>query len=377
MYRRLLTGSVLLALLASRLTAQVSTGSADVGTAFLTQPAIGSSSVLTAAASYSYATQRGALSATGLGARTPNDLYTGQGVLTAARYAPPLRRARWELAATASGFGVSGLAPSFGGSLLAREHFGGRDAGGFAGVTAGTVGQSAMWWRIFGAHAGGFVRLDDGGLDELSGAVAFTDAKAPSGVAIRYADLFGYWQRRDGPLELLLGAGARARTSGSLGTSGWASGVATLWMTSRLGIVVSGGRALEDVTRGVPSVRYFSVALRVGERNSSDLVAGAARHVAPVRREGSLEVRATGDTMRLVTVHADTARSVALMADFTGWESIAMTRAPNGTWTLERPIATGVHHVVISIDGGPWHVPANLARAADEFGGEVGLLAVP
>jgi hypothetical protein len=33
--------------------------------------------------------------------------------------------------------------------------------------------------------------------------------------------------------------------------------------------------------------------------------------------------------------------------------------------------------VAIRLDGGPWHAPPNLTRAPDEFGGEIGLLAVP
>src|SRR5690348_456328 len=104
-------------MLARSLLAQTGSGSIDVGTAVLTQPTIGSSSVLTAAGAYDVSDGRGAFSANGVAARTPNDLYTGQALLTASRYAPAPQRFRWELGASASGFGVSGVAPSFGWSV--------------------------------------------------------------------------------------------------------------------------------------------------------------------------------------------------------------------------------------------------------------------
>lgn len=379
MFRRFLTCFVPLVLLTRALSAQAASGSVDLGAAFLTQPTIGSSSVLTAAAAYTYASDRVAFTANALGARTPNNLYTGQGVVTASRYAPATQRARWELSATATGFGVSGVAPAFGGSVLARGYLGSSDDGGFAGISAGAVGQSGAWWRLAGAHAGGYLRLDGAGTDELSGAVVFTNAKPPAaaGPAIRYGDLLGYWQHDRGPLELLIGGGARASATRSLGSTGWVSGTATLWMTSRLALVFSAGRALEDVTRAIPSVRYLSLALRVGQQRSTDLLPTAIHRGNPDHEEGRLEVRASRDSMRLVTVRADTAAAVELMADFTDWEPVAMVKGLDGIWSLERPITPGAHHVAIRIDGGAWRAPPNLARVPDDFGGEVGLLAVP
>jgi hypothetical protein len=148
-------------------------------------------------------------------------------------------------------------------------------------------------------------------------------------------------------------------------------------MTPRLAIVLSGGRALEDVTRAVPSVRYLSIALRIGQQRFENTLP-LPKHRADVdRTDGHVEVSATNDSSRLVTVWADTAVSVELMADFTGWEPVTMTRGPNGAWILERAIASGVHHIVIRVDGSAWRPPPNLAHVPDEFGGEVGLLTVP
>jgi hypothetical protein len=290
---------------------------------------------------------------------------------------PPFQRARWELAATASTFGVSGAAPSTGWQVLAREHVAGSLGGGFGGAAAGMVGQAGSWRRILGAHAGGFLHA---GGDELSAVMAYTDVARSSlgGAPLRYGELFGYWQHRGGPLELLVGGGARASAIGPLGTSGWGSASAALWVVPRAAVVVSAGRALEDVARAVPSVRYVSLALRVGlSRHTSPAVISVARPIADEDGAGRLDVRATSDSMRLIAIHLEHAGAVELMADFTDWEPAAMTKAPNGAWTMERPITPGVHHVAIRVDGGPWFAPANLTRVADEFGGEVGLLIVP
>jgi hypothetical protein len=217
-------------------------------------------------------------------------------------------------------------------------------------------------------------------VEELSAAVAYTDVMpaVPSLTRARYADLFAYWEHSRGAVDLLLGGGARARDARLLGgIAGWGSGTATLWMTSRVAVVLSAGRALEDVARAVPSVRYLSLALRVGQHRSSDALPLPAHRLELDHRDGHLEVHATSDSLRLVTVWADSASSVELMADFTAWEPVRMTRLPNGAWALERPIASGVHHVVIRIDDAPWGAPPNLAHVPDEFGGEVGLLTVP
>lgn len=375
---RLVTGGLALVTLARVMSAQASS-SIDLGTAILDQPAIGSGSVLTAAGLLSYLTPRNELGASAVAARTPNDLYTGQAIVSATRYASPFQRMRWELAASGSGFGVSGDAPSFGWQLLAREHLGLGSGGLFAGASGGSVGQSGVWRRILGAHAGGFFRLGGSAADELSGALAYTDAAPPAGFGdrVRYTDLFGYWQHNGGPAELLIGGGARSRIGGSLGTSGWASVTGTFWATPHLAIVVSGGRALEDVARAVPSVRYLSLALRVGQRSAGSTIPMPVHRDVADRNDGYLEVHISDDSTRVLTLRADSASTVELMADFTDWEPIGLVKLPNGLWSLSRAITPGVHHVAIRIDGGAWRAPPNLTKAPDEFGGEVGLLAVP
>jgi hypothetical protein len=144
-----------------------------------------------------------------------------------------------------------------------------------------------------------------------------------------------------------------------------------------MAIVLSAGRALADVTRAVPSVRYLSFALRFGQQHASLPITVPTHRQDLDRETGHLDVRAADDSTRVITVRADSASAVELMADFTDWEPVALTRTPNGEWSLTRPIVAGVHHVAIRIDGGPWVPPPNLTKAPDDFGGQIGLLAVP
>jgi hypothetical protein len=221
--------------------------------------------------------------------------------------------------------------------------------------------------------------LDPLGRDEFSVALTYTDAGrlVDSLGALRYSDAIAYWTHRLDRLELSAGGGFRfAATRGSTAET-WASGSAVLWVVDRAAIVISAGRALADIARGVPSVRYLSVSVRLGtglHLSSADL------HVRRDRiqlDDGSIAVRAGADSQRLVSVRLGAVSTVELMADFTDWEAVSMDRAPSGEWRIERTIAPGTHRVAIRVNGGKWIVPPNLPRVADEFGGDVGLVIVP
>jgi hypothetical protein len=383
--RRLcLTGLLVVVLVARSLRCQtaahgVCDGSIDIGGALLRQPGLATTHVVTLGGQARFAAPTYALSASGVAARTPEDRYTGQGVISASRYAPPSRRLRWELAATASAFGVSDAAPALGWQVLAREHLGWSLGGVFVGAAGGAVVQDGISRPVVTAHTGGFFRFDALGRDELSGALAFTHAgTAPDSVGRpRYADAIGYWTHRAGPVELVAGGGLRMNGSHRSGVLSWGTASAVFWIIPDAAVVVATGRALEDVTRGVPSVRYLSLSFRVGSGSRRAPAAARAKRSSLDDDGGRLEVRAGLDSVRVVTVHLHTATAVELMADFTDWEPIRMTQLPNGDWTVEQVIAPGTHRVAIRIDGARWMAPPNLPRVADDFGGEVGLLIVP
>lgn len=382
--RRLgLTGLLLLASAARSSRAQTlppaTAGSVDLGAAFLRQPGLAATNVLTAAGQLGYTTATYALTTNGVVAVTPQDRYTGQGVLTASRYAPAAQRLRWELTGMTSAFGLSGAAPSFAWQAMAREHATWSLGGVFAGVGLGQVGQHGIAGTITTAQAGGFLRIDPLGRDELSSAFAYTDAGRPivGSVHARYTDVLGYWSHRGDWIELSFGTGLRSHLQENGVVESWASGSAALWLSSRVAVVASAGRALADEARGVPSVRYLSVALRFGWRPAG--ATGVLRVRQPLGGDeaGRIDIRTSGDSLRAVIVHQPTASRVEVVGDFTDWQPVAMTGLPNGEWRIERNIAPGPHRVAIRVDGGPWRVPPNLPRVEDDFGGEVGIVIVP
>ena len=278
-----------------------------------------------------------------------------------------------------SAFGLSGAAPSFAWQAMVREHASWSLGGVFAGVGAGQVGQHGIAGTIKTAQAGGFLRIDPLGRDELSSAYAYTDAGRPAigGTAVRYSDVVGYWSHRGDWIELSLGAGVRSHLSHDRLAQSWASGTAALWLLPRAALVASAGRALTDEARGVPSVRYLSVALRFGWRPTRQGGALRVRRPASDDDGGRLDIRGGADSLRIVTVRQSSATGVEIMSDFTDWEPVAMASMPNGEWRFEKVIAPGPHRVAIRVDGGQWRVPPNLPRVTDDFGGEVGIVIVP
>jgi len=379
-----ITGLLLLAWVARPCRGQTlpaaTAGSVDLGAAFLRQPGLAATNVLTAASQLAYTAATYSLASNGVLAVTPQDRYTGQGVLTGSLYAPAPQRFRWELTGVTSAFGLSGAAPSFAWQAMAREHASWSSGGIFVGAGGGQVAQRGFAGSIATAQAGGFLRLDPLGREELSAAVAYSDAGQPAatrGVRSRYTDVVAYWAHRGDWLELSLGIGARSQRRDTLVES-WASGTAALWLSQRAALVASAGRALADETRGVPSVRYLSVALRFGWRPARAAGALLVRRPPADDDGGHIDIRGGADSLSVVTVReASAVTSVEIMGDFTDWEPVAMASMPNGEWRIERVIAPGPHRVAIRVDGGPWRVPPNLPRVADDFGGEVGIVIVP
>lgn len=357
-------------------------GSVDLGSAFLRQPDLPGSSVLTLASQLRYAGLRGALLSNGIIARTPENRFTGQGIVSGSLYAPPLQRLRWEVGGSASVFGLSGASPTTSLQGLARQHLTLESGGLFAGAGVSGTLRDGSWRPAFGAHAGGFYRFDPIGRDQLSASLAFIDADAArvGEASLRYADAFAFWEHVHSHFELLGGGGVRLGQRGVAQATPWASATAVWWVTPRVGFVASAGRALDDVVRGVPTVRYTSVALRIGfsERRSA---AVPSRPHGPPEDDGAprLVVSRGDDELRVIQVHAPADSLVEIMADFTDWEPVTLARDPKvrASWTLVCAISPGTHRVAIRIDGGEWIVPPNLPRVADDFGGAMGLLTVP
>jgi hypothetical protein len=345
--------------------------------------------VATLAGQLRYAALRSALASNGIVAMTPEGRFTGQAVITGSVYSSALSPWRWELAASGSAFGLSGAAPTTSAQLVAREHLALGSGGLFAGTGRAVSVHRHTKRGAWLVQAGGFVRPTALGGDELSSAMSYTAAdRVPSPLvppdenvaARRYADAFAYWQHTGRTVELLVGGGIRSTSAFDGPVTSWASVTATMWASPRVAVVASAGRALEDVVRGVPTVRYASIAIRFAFQNRDAPVRlRIARQPALDDGQPIVQVAPGDGETRIVKVRASATSTVELMADFTEWEAVALARDSTAAnlWTISCRIVPGSHRVAVRVDGGEWIVPANLPRVADDFGGTAGLLIVP
>ena len=175
-----------------------------------------------------------------------------------------------------------------------------------------------------------------------------------------------------------LAAGVGARSGAQIGErSAWGEAEAVIWMLQHVGLVGGLASFPSDPTRGLLGGRSAAVALRFSTR--SPPVATPERPpsmIAPVAVT-EFELVTLRDETRTVRIRAPAATSVELMADFTAWTPVSLTKVSAGLWELTHPIPSGPHLVNIRVDGGAWRAPAGVTVTVDDFGGEVGLVVVP
>jgi hypothetical protein len=146
------------------------------------------------------------------------------------------------------------------------------------------------------------------------------------------------------------------------------SATAAFWLAENRALIVGVARQLPDFVHGADAVDYVSVGLRLNE--PSPRVLREARIGPTVQVAGV-------DSARVVSVRAAGARTVEVMADFTGWEPIRLERRDDADFAATLTISPGSHHIMVRIDGGAWVPAANTPAVDDDFGGRVGLLLVP
>lgn len=145
------------------------------------------------------------------------------------------------------------------------------------------------------------------------------------------------------------------------------NGTASFWTGESTSIVLAAAHQLPDYVHGADAMDAVSVSVRFGQ--TSPAAARASLSVAMIQFTG------TADT-RSVRIHVPDARTVEIMGDFTNWEPRSMTR--NGAvFESTMRVTSGTHRLMLRIDGGEWHPPANTPTVDDDFGGRVGLLVVP
>jgi hypothetical protein len=358
--------------------------SVDAGAARLLQVDLPQSDVLTVGGRLRWQGLRGSLSTSAIGAQTASGAVTAQGTLAASLYASPLKRWRWEVGAGLSSFGASSALPTVNAMLALRQHLIiGSRAGAYAGLQGGGIVLDDIWRSALVGQLGGWYRRQ---AHVISFSLAATATRSELRIPFpelgtvyvetnpaQYVDAVGYWQREGGRVDFELGGGLRGGIEGVPGAAIWGAASVSLWMTPRMAIVASTGRALEDIVRGLPQARYHTIALRVGLRDRVRAFTPRPKLTfdAPV-----LTVDRRGNGPHVITVRVPKASSVELMGDFTSWEPVTLV-GEGQSWTMECSLSPGAHHIAIRIDGGEWLVPANLPKIDDDFGGNVGLLSVP
>ncbi|HEX7978687.1 MAG TPA: glycogen-binding domain-containing protein [Gemmatimonadaceae bacterium] len=142
---------------------------------------------------------------------------------------------------------------------------------------------------------------------------------------------------------------------------------AAFWTGETRAWTVSLSKLPNDFVRGADAASWLAVGMRFFESTPARSRAERARPI--------LLVNGTGEE-RVLIVRASGARTVEIMADFTGWAPVALTAGALG---FERAftLSTGTHRVVVRIDGGPWRPATNTPAVDDDLGGRVGLLVVP
>lgn len=307
-----------------------------------------------------------------------NTIFQGT---AAAAWLSPLRD--WWRAEVSGSAGVSKYAEAAGvGHALARMrlHFFAERAGGWV---SGTVGGS------FGETASLPVELAVGAWS-VHDRLAFVGTLTGTWLGDRrHVDLLGAARWTAGRVELegrmVIRPWAESGDAVGEAEPGVHGDVtASVAISDRIGVALSGGSYPADPVRKVLAAKYVSLGLRLNVfgRESAPVptLTGALVRAAREREDAAGGVRfeiLPSAYPRIVRVYVAGVQAVELMGDFTDWQPVPLEPVRAGVWEIRLPLAPGVHRVNVRIDGGPWLVPAGTRREESEFGGGVGVVVVP
>jgi len=300
------------------------------------------------------------------------------GLLVASLFTPPeLLPHGWrgELSMSAGASSYADFASFWHATGEARLHLVAAGRGAWIGATGGRTSYGSAPRPVTIAGLGGWARrgslmLSVSASRSFIGDTAYSDVVSTAALSI-------------GPWGLNGSVGARLSSRGG-GHGVYGDGAGTFTLNERIALFVSGGRYPTDPVSGSVAGRYLTAGVRLRtatlRRPATSTPVPVGR--APASADGDpssgpqLELQSASDDVRLL-LHTPGASSVELAADFTDWHPVALTRITEDTWQLVLHVARGVHRLNVRIDGGRWLAPAGTTRSADEFGGEVGTVAVP
>jgi len=301
-----------------------------------------------------------------------------QGLVAASFFTRSLLPHPWrgELSVSAGGSSYAQFASFWHATGEARLHFveGGR--GAWIGGTGGRTSYGRAPRPVAAVGAGVWVRR--------SWVTVAASATRSIVGDTAYSDIGSTAHASRGRFELDGTVAARVSSRGA-GHGVYGEASAAFALGERAALFVSGGRYPTDPVSGSVAGRYVSAGLRLrttllrprANRDpqlpsrslaSGDGGAGFTAH---------LQVQPTPDGCARVVVHALAVATVEVAGDFTDWQPVTLRRTSDNIWESVLHIPSGVHRVNVRIDGGKWIAPAGTARAEDEFGGDVGIVAVP
>ncbi|MGI8548011.1 MAG: glycogen-binding domain-containing protein [Gemmatimonadaceae bacterium] len=158
----------------------------------------------------------------------------------------------------------------------------------------------------------------------------------------------------------------------------WAAISATVRLLGTSALVFARGRSPSDPERAIQGVAYTSVGLRLTFGGTAVRVpASVMAHVVGTGRATAVLSELSADGTHTLTIHAPAQAHVDIMADFTGWNAMPMTRTGEDTWITRISVRSGAHRLNIRLDGGAWAPVPGLPVTSDDFGGSASLLVVP
>ena len=361
-------------LLSTLLIALAQTGaSLDAGVSYVRYDGfLGSAAVsLTPALRWEARGGRGFLTARGTYLRFESGNRSIDGTFSGAWLHPINRRWRVELAADGGASDYAGIASFAHGLGGARVHWVGSQEGFWLGSAGGRAS--------FGDGSRNVALVSTGGWLVRRDATLLVAAERSFVGDTAYSDVRASARLYRGSLILDGSTGARFWSRGG-GRGIYAEASATIPLGARWTALVAGGRYPTDVVSGSIAGRFVTIALRLGTRASRTRQAPEENALAyrwADSRDVRLELTRDGRDSALLRIYADAAASVEIAGDFTQWEPVTLRRLSPGVWQAPMRISRGLHRINVRIDAGAWRVPAGTTRVNDDYGGDVGVFAVP